>query len=154
MGNTHRLCGNKESKHQVLQRLRVCHTCLCRGGGHSHECKEVIPEIQHATLQSEHLFSATEPSLSLTALFIFLISNIIASRWLSFRYFYVSAIPFSCHFMRGIVQATVGRESCAEMGVCWMLGQTQAQSFSSCDPAVYPHSVHQTTGYNSLYEYS
>ncbi|OWK03884.1 HNRNPA1 [Cervus elaphus hippelaphus] len=28
MGNTHRLCGNESSKHQTLQRLRVCHTYL------------------------------------------------------------------------------------------------------------------------------
>ena len=28
MGNTHRLHGNEGSKHQALQRLRVCHMCL------------------------------------------------------------------------------------------------------------------------------
>ena len=28
MENTHRLHGNEGSKHQAVQRLRVCHTCL------------------------------------------------------------------------------------------------------------------------------
>ena len=28
MENTHRLRGNEGSKHQAVQRLRVCHTCL------------------------------------------------------------------------------------------------------------------------------
>eukprot|EP00069_Balaena_mysticetus_P014672 bmy_01573T0 len=32
-------CGNEGSKHQVLQRLRVCHICRCGGGGCSHEFK-------------------------------------------------------------------------------------------------------------------
>ena len=31
MGNAHRLCGNEGSKPQALQRLRVCHMCICRG---------------------------------------------------------------------------------------------------------------------------
>ena len=35
----HSQTGNKECEHQVLRRLRVCHIHLCRGGGHSHECK-------------------------------------------------------------------------------------------------------------------
>ena len=38
MGNAHRLCGNEGSKHQALQRLRVCHIHH-GGGGCGHECK-------------------------------------------------------------------------------------------------------------------
>lgn len=36
MGNAHRLHGDKKSKHQVLQRLWVCHMCHCGGGGGGH----------------------------------------------------------------------------------------------------------------------
>ena len=39
MGNAHRLCGNEGSKHQALQRLRVCHIRHGGGGGCGHECK-------------------------------------------------------------------------------------------------------------------
>ena len=39
MGNPQRLCANEGSKHQVLQRLQVCHICHGGEGEDSHECK-------------------------------------------------------------------------------------------------------------------